>query len=142
VSQVDFYILPKSGTQNRLHFACRLTEKAYKLKHRVHICVDSDDTARSLDELLWTFRDGSFVPHEASTTVNDSSLAPVTIAVNSPPTADCHLLINLTDGIPEFVTAFPRIAEVVTSDESSKQLSRKRFADYRDQGHKLDTHTL
>ncbi len=52
------------------------------------------------------------------------------------------LLINLADDIPDCAGAFPRIAELVTSDETSKQNSRRRFAVYRDQGHQLDTHKV
>ena len=52
------------------------------------------------------------------------------------------LLINLGDSIPDEAGSFPRVAEVVTSDEECKSLSRQRFVDYRDQGHTLDTHNL
>jgi DNA polymerase-3 subunit chi len=52
------------------------------------------------------------------------------------------LLINLTDEIPSFAEGFPRVAELVTSDENCRQLSRKRYATYRDQGHELNTHNL
>ena len=60
VSRVDFYILSTSGELARQQFACRLAEKAYKLKHNVHIHVANQESARRLDDLLWTFRDGSF----------------------------------------------------------------------------------
>ena len=60
-----------------------------------------------------------------------------------PDTAESRdLLINLAHDIPTCAGAFPRIAELVTSDEESKQTSRKRFVAYRDQGHDLDTHNV
>jgi DNA polymerase IIIc chi subunit len=34
------------------------------------------------------------------------------------------------------------VAELVTSDENCRNLSRKRYAAYRDQGHELNTHKL
>ncbi|MBT8078023.1 MAG: DNA polymerase III subunit chi, partial [Gammaproteobacteria bacterium] len=52
------------------------------------------------------------------------------------------LLINLSDDIPGIAASFPRIAELVASDEDSKQLSRKRFTIYRDSGHSIETHKL
>ena len=52
------------------------------------------------------------------------------------------LLINLCDDIPSFMEGFPRVAELVTSDESCRAKSRKRYAAYRDQGHELNTHKL
>jgi DNA polymerase IIIc chi subunit len=52
------------------------------------------------------------------------------------------LLINLGEEIPVIAAAFPRIAEIVTSDEDARTRSRKRFVDYRERGDTLDTHKM
>ena len=142
MSQVDFYVLSAAGELARHHFACRLAEKAYKLKHPVHIRTADSDGARQLDALLWTFRDGSFVPHEVIATATGAVESPVTIACDDALPPDRHLLINLGDSIPAEAGNFPRIAEIVSSDEDCKTQSRQRFVDYREQGHTLDTHNL
>jgi len=142
VSKVDFYVLPASGEIARQQFACRLAEKAYRLDNSVHIHVANRDSLQKLDDLLWTFRDGSFVPHEVLGSVQGDPASPVTIGCDDTSRADCDLLINLGESIPESAASFPRVAEVVTSDEDSKTQSRQRFVDYRDQGHTLDTHKL
>jgi len=142
MSKVDFYLIPGSGDIARQKFACRLAEKAYKLKNRIHIHVASQDCVRRLDDLLWTFRDGSFVPHEVLGASPGSPVSPITIGCGELPATECDLLINLGDIVPERTVSFPRVAEVVTSDEDCKSLGRKRFVDYRDQGHTLDTHNL
>lgn len=95
-----------------------------------------------MDDLLWTFRDGSFVPHEVLESPQADAPAPVTIACNIAPSHACDLLINLSDQVPDMADAFPRVAEIVTSDEQDRALSRKRFVDYRERGHTLDTHNL
>ncbi len=141
MAQVDFYILKASGEFARQQFACRLAEKAYKLDNRVHIHVGSPESASRIDDLLWTFRDGSFVPHELLAS-SGAPASPVTIGCDRFPSADCDLLINLGDSVPDGAGSFPRVAEVVTSDEECKSLSRQRFVDYRTQGHTLDTHNL
>ena len=66
MTKVDFYVLGTSGDRARQHFACRLAEKAYRLDNTIHIRTIDQRAAEQLDELLWTFRDGSFVPHELS----------------------------------------------------------------------------
>lgn len=140
MARVDFYVHEASGEQSRWLFACRLTEKAYKLDNRVHILAADPQAANRLDELLWTFRDGSFLPHGLAT---DAEPAPVTIGCEAKPPADGYdLLINLTDTMPADVDAFPRIAEIVTSDDEQRRHSRVRFAGYRDKGHELETHKL
>ncbi|MEQ9562803.1 MAG: DNA polymerase III subunit chi [Woeseiaceae bacterium] len=140
MSKVDFYILADAGEAARYLFACRLAEKAYRLKNTVHIRTSDNGLATRLDELLWTFRDGSFVPHEISRE-GAAREAPVSIGAGDM-SGGCDLLINLADAVPRDISAFARIAEIVSSDEDSKQRSRKRFSEYRDQGHTLDTHNI
>ena len=62
MAQVDFYILGRADEHSRLILACKLAEKAWRLENSIHIHTMSRADAERLDELLWTFRDGSFVP--------------------------------------------------------------------------------
>jgi DNA polymerase-3 subunit chi len=142
MARVDFYVLSQSGEQAQHLFACRLAEKAYRLDNTVLILTQDRATAERIDELLWTFRDGSFVPHHLARSGTDMGKSPVTISSESMDVEAKDLLINLGDEIPDCAGAFPRIAELVTSDETSKQKSRRRFSTYRDRGHRLDTHKV
>ena len=142
MARVDFYILSQEGQHSRQLFACRLAEKAYRLKNTVHIHTASRGDADRLDELLWTFRDGSFVPHQRVTGSTDPADAPISIGCDDDTVEPRDLLINLCDDIPGFAEAFPRVAELVTSDDDCKQMSRRRFAAYRDKGHTLETHNV
>jgi len=142
VSKIDFYVLRDRGEQARQVFACKLAEKAYRLEHRVHIQVADEVIEKSLDELLWTFRDGSFVPHAVVQNQNEKFAVPVTIGYGELPANGPDLLINLGGSIAEKSAAFPRVAEVVTSDDESLAQSRQRFVEYRELGHSLNTHKL
>jgi DNA polymerase-3 subunit chi len=142
MSRVDFYILAGKGEPSRQNFACRLAEKAYRLKHTVHIHTENRRQAEVLDQLLWTFRDGSFVPHELLGVSGGSRGAPITIGFEESGIGDQDLLINLSDEIPAKAASFPRVAELVTSDDESRQKSRKRFVLYRELGAKLETHDI
>lgn len=142
MARVDFYLLQQAGPESRFAFACRLAEKAYRLNNTVHIEAATNTDASRLDDLLWTFRDGSFVPHEVLDQATADSRSPVRIACGIKDPGPCDLLINLCDHIPLCAEAFPRVAELVSSDDSCKQESRKRFAAYRDQGHTLETHNV
>jgi DNA polymerase-3 subunit chi len=142
MSRVDFYVLPDAGESARQRFACRLAEKAYSLDNSVHIRVADQRTAALLDDLLWTFRDGSFVPHELVSSADVKVRSPITIGHHGGAARACDLLINLTESIPDDTGSIPRVAEIVSSDEPSRQLSRKRFVEYRDGGHTLESHNL
>ena len=142
MARVDFYILSQSGPLPRQTFACRLAEKAYRLDNRVHIQVPSAVDAERLDEMLWTFRDGSFVPHELVSAGAAAPVSPVTIGCGNGDAVNGDLLINLCDDVPACAGAFPRVAELVTSDDDCKLQSRKRFVAYRDEGYTLETHNV
>jgi len=142
MSRVDFYVLERADERSRYTLACKLAEKAYRLENSVYIHTSSRADAERLDELLWTFRDGSFVPHSLSGGDAAVEASPVVIGSDSDDIPSRDLLINLCDEIPAFAESFPRVAELVTSDENCRLLSRKRFAEYRDKGHSIQTHKL
>ena len=78
-TRVSFYVLTGTEPGSRLGYACRLVEKVYKLQHRIHAHAADGSMAKNLDDLLWTFRQGSFVPHELLAPGGSPPLAPVTI---------------------------------------------------------------
>jgi DNA polymerase-3 subunit chi len=142
MARVDFYVLTESGEASRQRFACRLAEKAYRLNHAVHIRTANRQQAELLDDLLWTFRDGSFVPHELANDAVEGIESPITIGFSPGQSPAVELLINLADEPPQDMDAFPRVAEIVTSDEDCRRRSRQLFADYRAQGHSLESHDI
>ena len=144
-TRVSFYVLSGAETTARLGFACRLAEKAYKLRNRIHAHTSDAGMAQALDVLLWTFRQGSFVPHEMLTSVSQPN-APITIGFpgistpNEPPSAD--LLINLAVEVPAFFGRYARIAEVVDSSPAGRETGRNRHRFYRDHGLEPETHEV
>ncbi len=141
--RVDFYVLKGAATRERLHFACRLTEKAYQRGLRVRILADSAPELADLDELLWTFSERAFVPHQIGTLPADAAI-PV-LLVEALPTGspvDADLLLNLSSRVPADPLRFARIAEVVDADPERRRLGRERFKAYRDLQLTLETHQL
>ena len=112
MARVDFYLLRQTGAESRYAFACRLAEKAYRLENSVQIHTATEQDANRIDDLLWTFRDGSFVPHDSSRDNEASRPAPVRISCGDDVVEPRDLLINLCDEIPPFAEAFPRVAEL------------------------------
>ena len=143
-TRVDFYILQTSEPNSRMQFACRLTEKAYGLGNTVYAHAPSEQDADRLDDLLWTFRQGSFVPHDAlhKCAAEQELATPVSIGTPDTRQQEAQLLINLTEETPDFVTKFGRIAEIVDSSEASRKAGRQRFKDYKKLGLEPETHTI
>jgi len=140
MTRVDFYILDNSQSRAKTLFACRLTEKIYKSGYTLLLYTSSEKQSSDLDNLLWTFRQGSFVPH-AIYTVGSSSSAPVLITntmkdSNTP----AQVLVNLGDDVPNCFSQFERVAEIV--DENNRAQARKRYRFYQERGYPLHTHNL
>jgi hypothetical protein len=63
LTRVGFYIIENTDARSRQRLALRLTDKAHQRGHRIFIHCQAEAEARELDELLWTFRPASFLPH-------------------------------------------------------------------------------
>src|SRR5579863_7194568 len=84
--RVDFYVIEGAAAAARLKVACRLAEKAHLASQRALIWHADRAELEAVDELLWTFAEGSFVPHEWLTS-NAAAEAPVLLSAGSPPAA-------------------------------------------------------
>ena len=143
MQRVDFYVL--SGTEERARFklGCRLAEQG--LSGRRSACSSGSMEQRSLerfDELLWTFADRSFVPHEIYTEAEQWQDTPVLLSCDGYPDQPFELLVNLGSTIPAAAAHAGRIVELIDADEDRRRAGRSRFRQYRDRGVTPETHTL
>ncbi len=143
--RVDFYVLASADPAARLRFACRLVEKAWLREHRVRVQLDPGGDGAAFDDLLWTFADRSFVPHErlAADGGPPGQAAPVVIADGDDkgPT-DRDMLVNLAASVPAGYQGYARVAEIVDADDQRRKSGRERFRFYREQGIEPQTHEM
>jgi len=141
MTRVDFYILQDNKANALDQFACRIAEKAYKQGHQVYINTSSDQQLEYLDDLMWTFRDGSFLPHDRYSNDRTSGQA-VLLGHGIEPEGVDDVLLNLSDDIPAFFSRFKRVAELVGGDDTARESARARYRFYKDRGYTLNTHKL
>jgi len=138
---VDFYVLEEVSPRARLRTACRVVEKAYLAGNTVLVWHTELEELREFDELLWTFGDGSFVPHEPLA-ANGFEAAPVLLSMGTPPTAPVDVLVNLAAEVPACAETAQRVAEFIDGDPARRQAGRARFRVYKDRGIQPNTHNL
>jgi DNA polymerase-3 subunit chi len=141
MTRVDFYLLTGYQPQIREQFACKLTEKVYRLGQQIYIHVEEQRQAQVMDDLLWTFRQGSFVPHGLVGT-EEAIESPVLIGHEDKPGIEMNLIINLCPEVPQFFSHFQRVAEIIDQDEIKRRIAREHYRYYRDQGCLLETHEI
>ena len=139
LTKIDFYILPSAEPSARLDFACKLTEKAWRLGHRVYLHCSDSAQRLELDKRLWRFKGESFVPHSNTEDQPDGTIV---MGLTEAPASHQDLLINLDLKVPEFFKRFARVAEVVVEDPAVRLAARESFRFYREHGYPLQDHKL
>jgi len=141
MTRISFYLLQDAQPQARLLTACRLAEKAYQAGSQLYVHTADDAQTQQLDQLLWTFRQGSFIPHERAD--QDDETSPILIGhAPQPPLRINDVLLNLAAEVPVFFSRFGRVLDVVGSQAGEREQARVRFRFYRDRGYELETHEL
>ena len=140
-TRVDFYLLNQEQPDAACLLACRLLEKAYQRGHRVFVFCDSKEQAEHLDELLWTYKDDSFIPHHIQGEGPEPP-PPVQIGYGPEPRGFNDILLNMSTSIPSYFTRFKRVMEIVIANDTAKELSREHYREYRKQGCELHTHPI
>lgn len=138
---VRFYILPEDHPSARERFACRLAAKGFQAGIKTFINMADSMACRRLDELLWTFQDQSFLPHEICTDGGPGDCL-IGIGHGIEPAEDCTVLINLADEVPHFFSRFDKTLEIIDNVADTKAQGRVRYAFYKDRGYPLETHPL
>ena len=132
MTRVEFV---KLNRPERATILCDLAEEFYLAGQRVLVMVHDDNQGTTLDQFMWTWKKGAFVPHVYANGSVDCHDEPVVIvsAEENPNGAEVLLL-----GSPcslEFLRHFKRVIDFVElSDETRLEESRERFRRYRENG--------
>ena len=140
--RVDFYILEGPSSSARLKLACKLAEKAYLASQSVLVWDRDSTELRAFDEMLWTFNDGSFVPHELLSNSGALGEAPVLLSSGVTPSANVDIIINLDADLPSCLSQTRRIAEIIDGDDARRRAGRARFKAYRELGAHPTSHNI
>ena len=124
--KVDFYVYELSDYQFYQRLVCNLVEEAYNQENNILLLCENEESCETLDELLWTFKDVSFIPHEKK--LNNKIL---TQHINLTKKKHSLILMNLTYSFPDFLETHDRVIEMSGYDEESRQKARLNFKRYK-----------
>jgi DNA polymerase-3 subunit chi len=137
--QVDFYVLARPE-QSAQRLACKLAMMAWEQGHHVAVLTADENEADSLDEIMWDYPPGRFLPHSRGAADPETPVSIDTCAVEIP--ADRDVVINLADtAVPE-PGRFKRLLEIVPGVEQKRLACRQKFREYRELGLSLASHTI
>jgi len=140
VAEVSFYILPTESLQDRYLFACKLIEKAYRSGSYCYVLTDSAEQSRIIDDLLWTFRAGSFIPHQIYNGELPDTEKVILLGSLDAPERWQKVLFNLSSRYPDIGPQSERILEILDNSETTKEAGRSRYRQYQQSGMKINTY--
>ena len=132
--KVDFYVYELSDYQFYQRLVCNLVEEAYNQENNILLLCENEESCENLDELLWTFKDVSFIPHEKK--LNNKIL---TQHINLTKKKQSLILMNLTYSFPDFLETHDRVIEMSGYDEDSRQKARLNFKRYKTMNFEINT---
>ena len=140
--EVYFYILSTASQQERNIFACKLIEKAYRNKQFCYVYVDTQEQSQQLDKQLWTFRPGSFIPHQIYNGNEPDYEQTVLIGTQAAPDKWQNLIFNLSSKYPDNLTQTKRVLEILDNNEEIKPAGRIRYRQYQQAGLNITTYNM
>jgi DNA polymerase-3 subunit chi len=134
--RADFYLIAKPRfSEQPLLLVCELARKAYAAQQPTLILTRDFAQAEALDELLWSFDEDAFIPHQLAGDDDDDHIA-VLIAPPGVETPARVLTINLREQCPHAYG--DRVLEVVAADPAEREGSRTRWREYQRLGFELN----
>ena len=148
MERVDFYVLAGTDERERWRFACRVIDKAFEAEQRVLVWLDDADAVTRFDDLLWTFAQDSFIPHEPLGAASDWEEAPVLLGCPGAPSAGpaaaqpADVIVNLASSVPAWRAAVKQLIEIIDAEPARRDAGRARFRQYRAEGVQATTHNV
>jgi DNA polymerase-3 subunit chi len=132
MTRVEFF----SNAESRLQAACELVASTFQERLRIIIYAPDENTARSMDKLLWTFQATGFIPHCMDFHAISSD-TPVVICSGDAEMPHYEVMLNLHGDSPPLFSRFARLIEVVSSNQDDRERARERYRFYRDRGYEI-----
>ena len=117
---------------NKAKYVCDIVELLYNKNQQIRIYTEQLKDANLLDQLLWTWKQDSFIPHTRLTEANEEAVL-ICSANEVCDKSDALILFDPVDS--QFFSNYKYIIDFAeTYDQQRLQASRLRFKKARDSG--------
>ena len=107
--------------------ACEIAEENYVQGKRVQIVVVDQQQAERLDDLLWTFKPDSFVPHSLWAGSPDIPEEPVVITTGDEALNGMDSLLMMGYSEVDLVRQFSHVFHLVVTDNQERLDNSRRY---------------
>jgi len=140
MARIDFAF----GARDRLRAACDAAHKHYQQGRRLVVYCTDQALLERFDLMLWGFQATAFVPHVYADDplADETPILLTSSPLTPPPGPSMPWIINLDMQCVPGATHHERILEIVPLDEESVLAGRRRWREYKNEGHDLHAHDL
>lgn len=119
----------------RARVLCDLAEEFYLKGERVVLVVQDDNQGLTLDQFMWVWKKGSFLPHVYDNGSVESYDEPVVILAHEDNPNGAQVLIQGRPCHADFVRKFRHVIDFADIyDEQLREAARERFKRFREMG--------
>jgi len=134
MTTIQFYHLTATPLERALP---KLLEKALAAKFKIVVVADSDERVEQLNQSLWTYHPGSFLPH-GSAKDGHVEKQPIFLSTHIKTPNQANLLAVTNGAQPEKPEQFERILDIFDgNDVQAVAKARTRWKSYKDLGHSI-----
>lgn len=138
MTAIEFHV----NQDDKLHYACRLLRKAYRLGTNTVVTAEPQ-LLQQLDKLLWQFSTTDFLPHCSSNSpAHTVAVTPIVLTARLDACLSDGVLINLGQSVAPGFERFERVIEVASSHEEDRLAARGRWKFYQERGYSLKRHEV
>ncbi|WP_218354674.1 DNA polymerase III subunit chi [Alteromonas lipotrueiana] len=130
--QVSFYQLQDNKDAGPVR-ACELIANAFANKQRCVVLCVSQTQAEILDDLLWQLPADRFVPHNMAGEGPPAG-TPVELCWLPEQLSRRHVLVNLSETVPQSMGQFQQIIDFVPMADEAKKAARIRYKQFQQAG--------
>ena len=135
----SFYTLPPTllTAHEQRRGMCRVIAKVWQVMGEADILCPDTETGQALDDLLWTFQAGAFVPHVRG------AGEPVRIHENGAwPLQGKALVLCGLDELPAPLPPCERLIDFIPVAEQLRGFARERYRQLKNAGFTMQVHPL
>jgi DNA polymerase-3 subunit chi len=133
-----FFIVLNSAQKQKI--VCDIVEKCYLANKRAVVYAKDKEEANTLDQLLWNWKQSSFLPHLRSESLNTSFEEPIVITSQIEDSFDYNTLILLDAVAQETLNKFHTAIEFVEKYDITRLTeSRERYKMYKANKYNIET---
>ena len=135
---VNFIVLNEA---NKHRIVCEIVEKLYTAGKRTIVHVTEESEGQKLDQMMWSWKQNSFVPHLYCNEVNQEFTEPVIIAKSIIKTDRFDSLLLVQPADIKIIQTFDTVFDFAEKyDLALVKKSRERYKLYQQENFKLNTY--